>query len=44
MVFVTLAILVGSLVLAMIMGLYSWNKPASIRVRVDEIIYPNRPR
>lgn len=44
MVFVTLAILFVLFVLAMSMGLYSWTKPVPIRVRVDELINPNRPR
>jgi hypothetical protein len=44
MALILLAILLTPIILALVLGLYSWSRPEPIRVRVDERINPNRPR
>jgi hypothetical protein len=39
-----LAILAAPVILALILGLYSWSRPDPIYIRLYERINPNRPR
>ena len=44
MALILMAILAAPVVLALVLGLYSWSRPDPIYIRLDERINPNRPR
>jgi hypothetical protein len=44
MTLILLAILATPIILALVLGLYSWFRPEPIRIRVDKRINPHRPR